>query len=210
MHDPLTLVGTVPGPWLRKDWKGRWRLGQMVDVWHHDPSDYDSTTCAKHRWRWHVHHYRPRLLPWFTWRRRLTTRCQWCAQRHKKKDPVNVSQGWGAGEGTRWWQREKHLYHRDCSRVAAAHKTCLCPLAGPRAGTWEFDAGSMPYGRCARCGLYRPWRSRENYLSSPEPLTTGMWQGVPAGQRPDPELVAEIHAIWDEHRREQRRHQPTT
>jgi hypothetical protein len=118
----------------------------LVTVWHHDPSDYDHTTCHAQRWRWHVHHWRIQVLPLQQLRRRLLTRCTWCKGRHTRKDQVNISHQWDRAPG-HWWQGEAGLYHRDCSLIQTAHRTCVCtePML--------LDA----YPRCLRCGTSRPF-----------------------------------------------------
>lgn len=191
MHDPLSLVGTIPGPWLHRDYKGRLRLGKMIDVWHHDPSDYDSTTCGKN-WRRHVHHYRLRFLPWFTLRRRFT-RCEWCGQRGRKRDRVNVSYG---GRDQRWWERERGLYHSSCLSVHSAHRACLC--RDGEGGPWAYGVGGIPWGDCGTCGKSRAWRSDRG--ESPADITEAMFASVPVGQRPTGEQLELASRLWSEYR----------
>jgi hypothetical protein len=169
MHDPLTVAFEIRRPWPRRDTPRteqadrtgeRWKVGGafwvlaghalywpgLITVWHHDPSDYDHTTCHAQRWRWHVHHWRIQVLPLQQLRRRLLTRCTWCKGRHTRKDQVNISHQWDRAPG-HWWQGEAGLYHRDCSLIQTAHRTCVCtePML--------LDA----YPRCLRCGTSRPF-----------------------------------------------------
>jgi hypothetical protein len=167
MHDPLTVAFEIRRPWPRRDTHRtkqaartgeRWKAGSafwvlagqavywpcLVTVWHHDPSGYDHTTCRGQRWRWHIHHWRIQIVPLQALRRRLFTRCSWCKGRHTRKDQVNVSHQWDRAPG-RWWQGEVGLYHRDCSLIQIAHRTCVCvePML------------LNDYPRCLRCGSPR-------------------------------------------------------
>ena len=192
MHDPLTLVGTIPGPWLRRDFKRRWRLGRMIDIWHRDPSGYDSETCRGKRWRWHIYHWRLRFLPYRNLRRRFSC-CEWCGQRYRKGDPVNVNGG--NGPRTAWYRRERGLYHSGCYSVKRAHASCTCnPLTG---GLWPFGGGT--WGDCGTCRKFRPVGDSD----SPRRLTDAMFSTIPRGERPTKEQLDLSARLWREFRAEE-------
>lgn len=198
MHDPLTLAFTVPGPWLRRDYRKRLRFGRMIKIWHHDPSDNGTDTCRGKHWRWHVHHWRPRFEPWFTFRRWAFTRCAWCGGKSRKGDYVNISHQWDSRDP--WWKGERSLFHSGCSSVASAHRQCTCALnAG---GPWRYDLGGLPYGDCVTCGKYRGWRSEEQERESPRRITEAMFASVPVGERPTRQMLNLSARLWREYRAE--------
>ncbi|MFL4947527.1 hypothetical protein ACJ6WE_09155 [Streptomyces sp. MMS24-I31] len=193
MHDPLTVAFEIRRPWPKTDaWKTehaarfgiRWEIGGafwvlagrglyfpgLITVWHRDPSGYDHTTCRGKRWQLHVHHWRIQISPLQELRRRLLTRCAWCKGRHRKGDPVNVSHSWD-GPRARWWQGEKGLFHHDCSSVKSAHSTCVCTRP-----VLDHDI----YGKCARCGLFRPFGFTDANLARARDL-----HSIPQGGRRD-------------------------
>jgi hypothetical protein len=158
VHDPLCVAFTVPRPWpKRMAVTGHRYWPALVTVWHREPGGHDSGTICRHytqrdgkvylsdRWRVHAHHWKVQIHFLQGLRRRLLTRCAWCAGRHTKGDPVNVSHSWD-GPRAPWWRGERGLYHRDCSAIKTAHCTCVCELPVLEHGT---------YGRCARCGRFR-------------------------------------------------------
>lgn len=191
MHDPMTVAFEIRSPWPKAAVfeteqaarKGiRWQFDSpfwvvagrglyfpsLITVWHHDPSDYDDTTCRGKRRRWHIHHWRIRIRPLQTLRRRLLTRCAWCRGRDTKTDPVNLSHQWDRPRG-HWWQGEQGLFHRDCSGIKTAHATCIChdPV---------LDQGT--YGRCARCNKQRSYGTTPQRLARARELAA-----IPAGHR---------------------------
>ncbi|MGW0566114.1 hypothetical protein [Streptomyces tauricus] len=195
MHDPLTVAFEIRRPWPRLDGYRteqadrtgeRWKVGGafwvlsgravywpgMVTVWHRDPSGYDHTTCHKQRWRWHIHHWRIQVIPLQQLRRRLLTRCAWCKGRSTKKDQVNISHQWDRARG-RWWQGERGLYHRDCSLIDSARRTCVCvdPLLEHR-----------DHGRCFACGNSRSFGMTAEVLHRKRELAR-----IPLGHRTLPQ-----------------------
>lgn len=130
----------------------------MITVWHREPRGQDSGTVCKQasryqdadgRWQWrfhpwwrfHVHHWKIQVGPLQELRRRLLTRCAWCGQGHRRRDPVNIRSNWD-GRRAPWWRGERGLYHSDCSMIENAHRSCLCDAAmkGPE------------WGHCYACG----------------------------------------------------------
>jgi hypothetical protein len=191
MHDPHTVAFEIRRPWPKLDtWKTRnadrtstrWEIGgafwvvagrglywpSLITIWHHDPSDYDDTTCRGQRWQWHIHHWRIQIRPLQELRRRLLTRCTWCHGRHRKGDWVNVSHSWD-GLPARWWQGERGLYHRDCSGIKTAHATCVCTRP-----VLDHDT----YGQCARCSRFRAFGTTDAQLARARELAA-----IPSGER---------------------------
>lgn len=194
MHDPLTVAFEIRRPWPKPDdWKTehsartdiRWQFNgaywvlagrglywpTLITIWHHDPSDYDDTTCRRMRWQWHIHHWRIQVRPLQQLRRRLLTRCTWCSGRHRKGDWVNVSHDWD-GSRARWWQGERGLYHRDCSAIKTAHATCICEQP-----VFDHDG----YGQCARCSRHRSFGASAEWLAWARELAA-----IPVGERSGP------------------------
>jgi hypothetical protein len=199
-----------PFPWWKPGSYSRfWRLAgrdfywpPLVTIWHREPRGHDSgEVCphtrrvfneAKHEWRWvpasgwrwHVWHWRIQVHPYQRWRRRLLTRCAWCGGRDRRNDPVNISHSFD-GERSRWWRGECGLYHRDCSSVEQAHRTCRCgaPLLEP----------GQNHGRCLVCGLVRPYGftpgEADQLLAALRPGSR-----IPAVMRPG------LEAAWAEQR----------
>lgn len=188
MHDPFVVAFELRRPWPQRsaDPGRRFWLPPLITVWHREPGGHDSGEVCKHwrrgpnneivilhAWKWHVHHWRIQLHPLLHLRRTLLTRCTWCGGRQRKGDPVNVSHSWDGPRG-RWWQGEPGLYHRDCSSVAAAWRTCvceapICPNESRRYGT---------YGRCLICGKPRPIGTTPQQLARLRLLAD-----IPKGQR---------------------------
>lgn len=192
MHDPLTVAFEIRRPWPRiepyrtrrsAETGIRWRLGKpypvfagrglswprLITIWHHDPSDYDTTTCPySGHWRLHVHHWRIQVPPLQQLRRRLLTRCAWCNGRSAKGDQVNFSNQWDGPRG-RWWQGEPGLFHGDCSAIKSAHSTCVCEQP-----VLEYD----DYGRCARCNKGRSFGMSAEHLARKRELAA-----IPSGSR---------------------------
>jgi hypothetical protein len=173
----------------------------LVTIWHVEPGGRDSLTVCKHsgRWRWHVHHWRFQLPPLQALRRWLLTRCSWCGGRSRKGDVVNVSHQWDGPRG-RWWRGEPGLFHADCSSIERAHRTCTCTLT--EGGPWASHLAPTPYGRCATCGLFRPWQSDER-RRSPQTATTRILKEIPKGQR-DKARSGLVSAMWTAYREEAR------
>jgi hypothetical protein len=206
MHDPLTGAFEIPRPWPRiDDWKTeqatrtgtRWKIGgafwvvagrglfwpSLITVWHRDPSGFDDKTCRGKRWRLHVHHWRLQIHPLQHLRRRLLTRCAWCGGRSIKGDSVNFSHSWD-GPRARWWQGERGLFHSDCSAIKRAHSTCVCTMP-------VLDSGI--YGRCAACGLFRPFGITDANLARTRDL-----QSVPTGGRRASASETPVQELSDE------------
>lgn len=128
----------------------------------------DGTWRRTRGWRWHIHHWKLQFRTYQQLRRRFLTRCAWCGGRSVKGDQVNVSHSWN-GPRARWWQGEKGLFHRDCSSIKQAHSTCVCTRP-----VLEHDI----HGKCARCGLFRPFGFTDANLARARDLQT-----VPSGGR---------------------------
>ncbi len=174
-----------------------YRVGTLATVWHVEPGGRDSgqvcphyrrqqqadgtwTTTRLHGWRWHVHHWRIQVPALQELRRRLLTRCEWCSGPSRKRDRVNVSHQWDRGPSP-WWRGDRGLYHHDCSSATTAARACTCTDPIP-----ENDG----YGSCARCSRFlaygRTERQRQIHL---------VLQSVPAGQRPDAEIMAAVRRV---------------
>ncbi|GIH91966.1 hypothetical protein ACFFMN_33840 [Planobispora siamensis] len=189
MHDPLTVAFEIRRPWPKKRDKNGWRYWPaLVTVWHREPGSRDSGEVCKHHsrvqdrdgkwqwkfhhgWRFHIHHWRIQVHPLQELRRRLLTRCTWCGGRHRKGDAVNVSQQWNRRRG-HWWQGEMGLYHRDCSSIAHAHRSCLCE---------DPITDHEGYGSCARCGRFRAYGLKPENLAHMRDL-----RQIPTGARSRP------------------------
>ena len=192
MHDPLTVAFEIRRPWPQiADWRTRqaartgvrWRLGSpfwvlagrglyfpsLITIWHHDPSNYDHTTCTQRGWKLHMHHWRLQVRPLQNLRRRLLTRCAWCKGRSTKNDSVNVSHSWD-GPREHWWQGEVNLFHRDCSAIERAHATCTCEH--------PVLALNADCGRCSRCMHPRPFGATPERLARMRELAR-----IPHGER---------------------------
>lgn len=196
--------GRDPFPW----WKARgwiWlpilagfrvRFPALVTVWHREPGGRDSGDVCPHyvrwqlpggewqhrmvhAWRWHVHHFRLQIHPWQRARRRLLTRCDWCAGRHSRRDPVNMA-ALSTRERAPWWRGERGLYHHDCAAVAHAHSACLCNRPVLQYGDW---------GRCRRCRGFRAFGVTMERLQRIRILAA-----VPAGER-DPDAWATVQTL---------------
>lgn len=137
-----------------------YRAATLATIWHCEPGGRDSGEVCKHyrrdqqpdgtwsttvlrAWRWHVHHWRVQIGPLQQLRRRVLTRCAWCAGRSRKGDAVNVSAGWDREAGP-WWRGERGLYHSECLAASTAHRSCTCDAPVLDHDTW---------GTCARCNL---------------------------------------------------------
>ncbi|MGI5247791.1 hypothetical protein [Dactylosporangium sp. CA-139066] len=157
----------------------------LITVWHREPGGKDSGEICKHYvrwrgddgkwqskilhgWRFHIHHWRIQVHPLQTLRRWALTRCSWCGGQSRKGDHVNISHQWDGPRGP-WWRGEPGLFHRDCSSIERAHRTCLC--ADPL-----LTHGS--YGRCAMCGKGSSFGRTELQIAQARVLAA-----VPAGQR---------------------------
>lgn len=214
MHDPSVLVLSVRRPWPRLDpWAAKlarwsWRppfasvagvgfyFPGMVDVWHVEPGGRDSGEVCGYphgldvlrHWR----HLEVKVRPVLALRRRLRTRCEWCGQGpSRRKGPVNVSHSWERGDGERWWEAERGLYHSGCSTVATAHRTCVCdePLVPDLRGG----------GRCAACGHYRVGTVVRGEAGR---LAARLLAAVPEGALPSPDVRDKVALLWLAERRE--------
>jgi hypothetical protein len=114
-------------------------------------------------------------------RRRLLTRCAWCAGRHRRRDPVNMSHSWDGPPGG-WWQGEPGLFHHDCSSVARAWSACVC-----ESPILEHDG----WGKCLVCDRFRAFGRNNLFLPADRLLAE-----VPHGRRADPAVMARAREIW--------------
>lgn len=165
--DPYTLAFEIPRPWPQRE-SGRWHWPPIIDIWHIDPTgDHGPPCAAGPHWRWHIHHWRVRIVPLIHLRRRLLTRCAWCGDRGTKTDPVNHVNM--EPRKTRWWQGEPGHFHADCIAIDTAHSTCLCR---------EPDLDYGDHGQCRICRRSRSFGATEEYLRRARELAA-----VPHGQR---------------------------
>lgn len=195
-----------PFPWWKLSSYSRfWRLAgsnwywpPLITVWHREPGGADALTVCRSRyqdrdgrwklsrsWRWHVRHWRLQLHPAQALRRRVLTRCAWCAGRSRKGDCVNFSRSWDGPRG-RWWQGEPGLYHEECLEVERVYRMCMCPEA-------TFTRPDSGYGDCLACGRFRPWR----YVPDD---ADRLLAALPAGSRIPAALRPQIEALWDARR----------
>lgn len=200
MHDPLVVAFEIRRPWPKPRRGQKYRYWPpIITVWHREPGGHDSgeicrhyvrtqgadglwSTKLLHGWRFHVHHWRLQVHPLQDLRRWALTRCAWCGGKSRKGDYVNTSHQWDGPRG-RWWQGEPGLYHRDCSAIWAAHRSCVCAEPG------RLKHGN--YGECSRCGGFLEFGRK--------PLTTEtrrVLQTIPTGRR-DPEVYARVLGMWD-------------
>lgn len=170
----------------------RYRSLTLATIWHREPGGRDSgeickhysrdqqpdgtwTTTVLHGWRWHVHHWRIQVGALQALRRRLLTRCAWCAGRSREGDPVNNSPSWD-GERGPWWRGERDLFHASCMSVSSAHQSCTCPAPVLDHDTW---------GTCARCNLRRSHgRTDAQTIRLRELKQCGTGERPPATARP--------------------------
>lgn len=111
MHDPQTLVGEFPPYKLRK----KLHLPPIFDVWHHDPSGYDSETCGHdYNKLSHISHWEIRFLPYFRLMRKLFQRCALCGAPGIKKNPVNHG-FWDDTNYPLYYSRPK-IFHSSCMK----------------------------------------------------------------------------------------------
>lgn len=220
MHDPMFVAFSVRRPWPQKAGgptpKGprwEWRPGSpfatvagrrlyfpgLVTVWHNEPGGRDSgEVCGyPHGWalRKHLSHLSLQVHPLQAFRRWAFTRCSWCGGPSRKGDYINLRAPGGLAEKGRkhlpWWAGEQGLLHRDCSTVADGWRHCVCPEPDLRQ-----DARGYGWSWCSLCG-----KSRWN--EDPEDKTAIyllIRRRSNRGERPDPELIAEVRAMWDQRR----------
>jgi len=118
MHDPMTLLWEFPQDIFKK---GKYRRS-IFEIWHHDPSDYDSTTC---KWPcWNPKHMEFTFTPWKRFWNKIFQRCAGCGGPSTKKNPVNHSTGWNDDKYPFWYSRP-HIYHESCIRKYDARITSL-------------------------------------------------------------------------------------
>lgn len=122
MHDPWTRVAAVPR-YRRKPF----RMRPIVEVWHHDPSDYDSTCGEEFRRLTHWRHWRLRIVPLRRLVRRVIDRCAHCGGPGTKANPVNISHG--HADDLPWWWGHPNVYHRECSQTVERCRACQAPLS---------------------------------------------------------------------------------
>lgn len=120
MHDPWTLLAEFPPYTLRRRIRN---LRTWVEIWHHDPSDYDSDTCGA-KWRtlacWR--HWRLRIPPLLRLRNRVIDRCHHCGGPGTRRHRLDTSFG-GPGRKRWWWGRE--VYHGDCALLEQVKRRSL-------------------------------------------------------------------------------------
>lgn len=125
MHDPMTQVADVPSYKVRKQIARLLRsrrpaVSALFEVWHHDPSDYDSETCGRdYRKLSHWRHWRLRIPALLKLRRRLFQRCAECGGWSTRKNPVNVAANWDDRHFS-WWNSRPNVMHRECSQKYSA------------------------------------------------------------------------------------------
>jgi hypothetical protein len=182
VHDPLVVAFEIKRPWpARRDERG-WRYWpSVVTVWHREPGGADALSVCKHtgHWRVHVHHWKLQFPPLQALRRRLLTRCAWCAGRSVKGDCVNISHQWDGPRG-RWWRGEPGLFHHDCSSVSRSHGLCFCAVPVLSQGD---------YGRCEVCGGSRAWRQEPDEADR-------LLASLPEGSRITPDIRSQVEAAW--------------
>lgn len=168
----------VPRPWpkrsvLPRSGRVRWTWPPLVTVWHQDP---DGQRCPSSTWARHPWHWKLQVLPLQRLRRKLITRCAWCAGPSRKGDVVNLRMQPGA-ERARLWRGESGLFHVDCATIWEAHQTCLCVTPHLSEGT---------YGTCGWCYRRRGYGTSEGKLQR-----LRMLEYIPTGQR-DPLMFERI------------------
>ncbi|MDF2578457.1 MAG: hypothetical protein K0S49_36 [Microbacterium sp.] len=218
MHDPMVVAFEIRRPWPRisriRDSRPRgnrgafWRIGNtelywpgMLTVWHVEPGGADAfDVCERSsRWQWHVHHWRLQFAPWQAFRRWAFDRCAWCGGPSRRGNLVNVSHSWDGKKPKHWWQSRAGVFHRDCSSVEQAHRTCVCSLIE---GRWA-NGSLEPYGHCRTCGGFRRMGSASNEDFDVHTRTTEMMQAIPKGSR-NLAVIAEVERLWRDHRAAQR------
>jgi hypothetical protein len=198
--DPPHNAGAFPW-WKMSSYSRFWRIAgrdlywpAIVVVWHVEPGGRDALTVCQHRyrdrhgkwkfshaWRWHVHHWHFQFPTLQHLRRSALTRCAWCGERSRKRDPVNVSHQWDGPRG-HWWQGEPGLYHSDCSAVQHAHSKCFCP---------DPLLDNKEYGRCQLCGGFRAWGDGSTPDEADQVLRL-----IPHGGRITDEYRPRVEAGW--------------
>jgi len=123
MHDPMTLVGQFPPfAWTRHlSWKSRRFVPTLVEVWHHDPSDYDSETCGNaYKSLSHWRHWSLRLPPIRRARTLLFDRCAWCGGWFfRPRTFGHITSRPDQKRNGPWWRSTTGLYHsRPCATLA--------------------------------------------------------------------------------------------
>lgn len=126
--------------WRPEAWRFRLRgkaygLYRLGTVWHVEPGGRDAfTVCAPSRknpdgswrarseaWKWHVHHWRIRLVPLQRLHRRFLERCGLCSRGFPAKY-ATFSHSW-EGPKLRWWQIDRHAFHYECSSLIHSRQT---------------------------------------------------------------------------------------
>jgi len=196
--------------WNPRSWTPFWVIAgygfyfpSLITVWHVEPGGRDSGEVCRHynrvqlpdgtwetkfigRWRWHVHHWHIQIPPLQELRRRLLTRCEWCGGRSTRRDRVNVSHQWDRKRQP-WWRGERGLFHRDCSMVEHAHRSCVCDDP-------KIKRGGV-YGTCSNCGKHAAGRPSPSILERRRLLAS-----IPAGQR-DPDIIGLVSEIAERDRK---------
>ena len=117
MHDPQTLVGSFPSYktriWLEE--RLHIKVKGIFDIWHHDPSGYDSETCGNsYNKLSHIGHWEFRFLPLRRLNHKLFQRCALCGGPSTKKNPVNHS-FWDDLEYPFYYSKPEH-FHETCMK----------------------------------------------------------------------------------------------
>jgi len=150
MHDPMTQVLDFPSYPFRRALAKRLhlrRLDSLFEVWHHDPSDYDSTTCGRdYRSPSHWQHWRIRVPAVQRLRRRLFQRCAECGGWSTRSNPVNISAGWDYRD-FKWWRSHPNVRHKEC---AARHNRSARSKAEHWKSVGANDTAAAVY-RWAQC-----------------------------------------------------------
>lgn len=219
MHDPMVVVAEIRSPWPRSSMpigQERWRFRgcfwtvagrglyfpSLVTVWHHEPGGRDSGEVCGYPSGLgllrHLPHLSVQLHPLQQFRRWALTRCAWCggSSRFRKGWGINLRAPGGLADDDRaelpWWHGEQGLLHWQCSRVADAHRHCVCATPQLR------SSSSHGYGWswCSLCGLSR-WYDED---SSAQYVYARIRQVTRRGERPSAEVSAQIDSWWRLHR----------
>jgi hypothetical protein len=132
MHDPSVLVADIKGlPIAPRSWR-RWRKFKdrpsLIEVWHEEPDGRDSgTVCGYRAMRWHVHHWRVRVMPIVEQLRRLE-RCAHCGRRMNRATRFGYM-----GSGKVW--------HEECSALGQyrSDRRLLLEVIDRLAGAYGID-----------------------------------------------------------------------
>lgn len=120
MHDPWTCVWEFPTYKTCEAFRRRTKIRvlTLMEIWHHDPSDYDSETCGNDFRRLsHWRHWHLRVPPLMRLRRRLIDRCAYCGGLDTKANRLDHS--FGHPDRPHWWWGTVGVFHGECSKREA-------------------------------------------------------------------------------------------